>query len=236
MRVYYINNGGENGGPFTIEELKKEALHEQTLVWFQGMDDWQYAKNIVELKPFFTVIPPPIQRAIPKPETKVPIASSTIYGIKKSYFFLAIAFLVIMAFVLVLTLIQNSKRAEIELKNKETEFGNVQIELQQKESIEERIQDEIQKRIISENNNTRRKDSINARLTQIKSLIVDGKNQLTEAKKSLSDAEDFKLLRSENTKEEQLKSYQADVDNWKREIDELENESNRLYLMLETVH
>jgi hypothetical protein len=41
----------------------------------------------------------------------------------------------------------NNKRNELNLKkNKQTEFGNVQVELQQKESNEQRIQQEIQKK------------------------------------------------------------------------------------------
>jgi hypothetical protein len=45
----------------------------------------------------------------------------------------------------------NNKRNELNLKkNKQTEFGNVQVELQQKESNEQRIQQEIQKNRVRE--------------------------------------------------------------------------------------
>ena len=236
MRTYYINNGNENGGPFTLEELKTQEIKETTLVWYQGMDEWKHAVDIIELKPFFTVAPPPIKRPMPIEKIEPEEITKTILGLKKSYFFLTLGFLAIMTTVLVLTIIQNNKRNELDLKNKQTEFGNVQIELQQKESNEQRIQNEIQKRIESENNNKRRKDSITSRLAEIKSLLIEDKNQLAESKSDLSDAENFKLLRSESTKDEQIRSIQNDIGNWIKEIDQLENESNRLYLELETIH
>jgi hypothetical protein len=42
MKMYYINNGNENGGPFTLEELTTSSCT-NNLVWQQGMEDWQYA-------------------------------------------------------------------------------------------------------------------------------------------------------------------------------------------------
>ncbi|WP_367753523.1 GYF domain-containing protein [Flavobacterium sp. WC2430] len=236
MRTYYINNGNENGGPFTLEELKTQQIKETTLVWYQGMDEWKHAIEIADLKPFFNIVPPPIKRASPTQKVESTETSKTILGLKKSYFFLAIAFLAIMIIVLVLNIIQNNKRNELDIKNKQTEFGNEQINLQQKESNEQRIQEEIQKRIESENNNKRRKDSITTRLAEIKSLLIEDKNQLAESKNDLSDAEDFRLLRSESTKDEQIRSIQNDIENWRKEIDQLENEANRLYLELETIH
>ncbi len=236
MRTYYINNGNENGGPFTLDELKTQQLHKTTLVWYQGMDEWQYASEIVELDSYFTIVPPPIKRSTTAPTVNSKEESGTIWGFKKSYFFLALAFSIVMLFVFVLTIMQNNKRAELDAKNKQTEFSNEQIELQQKESNEQQIQNEIQKRIASENNNKRRKDSITARLAEIKSLLVEGKYQLSQSKNALADAENFKLLRSESTKDEQLLALQNDIENWRKEIDQLENESNRLYLELETIH
>jgi hypothetical protein len=57
------------------------------------------------------------------------------------------------------------------LKINKQEFGNVQV-LQQKESNEQRIQQKYKKRIESENNNKRRKDSITSRLSEIKVYLL----------------------------------------------------------------
>jgi hypothetical protein len=236
MRTYYINNGNENGGPFTLEELKNQQIKENTLVWYQGMDDWKHAVDLEDLNPFFTGILAPVQQSAYTPEVEVTITSQTIFGLKKSYFFYALAFSAVMITVFSLTIIQNIKRNELDLKNKQTEFGNVQVELQQKESNEQRIQQEIQKRIESENSNKRRKDSIVIRLSEIKILLIEDKHQLAEAQNNLSDAENFKLLRPETSKEEQTLLIQNDIENWKREIDQLENETYMLSLMLERIH
>ncbi|SDX46009.1 DUF4339 domain-containing protein [Flavobacterium degerlachei] len=236
MRKYYINNGSENAGPFTLEELKNHQIKENTLVWSQGMDEWKHAVDLVEFSPFFTATLSPLKQSAPPPTKDITKTEQTILGLKKSYFFLALGFLVILIAILVLNIIQDNKRNELDVKNKQTEFGNAQTELEQKESNEELIQQEIQKRIASENNNKRRKDSINIRLSEIKKFLIEDENQLAEAKNNLSNLENFQQLQSENTSEEQIRLIQNDIANWKREIDHLENEANRLYLELETIH
>jgi hypothetical protein len=50
MRTYYINNGNENGGPFNLEELKNQQIKENTLVWYQGMDEWKHASDLEDFK------------------------------------------------------------------------------------------------------------------------------------------------------------------------------------------
>jgi hypothetical protein len=236
MRTYYINNGNENSGPFTLEQLKNQQIKENTLVWYQGMDEWKHAVDLEDLKPFFfTDILEPVQQSSSTPQVEVTRTTQTIFGLKKSYFFYALAFSAVMITVFTLTIIQNNTRNELDIKNKQTEFGNIQVELQQKESNEQRIQQEIQKRIESENNNKRRKDSIAIRLSEIKILLIEDKGQLAEAQNNLSDVENFKLLRPEAAKEEQILLIQNDIENWKREIDQLENEADRLSLMLERI-
>lgn len=237
MRTYYINSGSENTGPFTLEELKNLQINKNTLVWYQGMDEWKHAVDLVELASFFTVVTPSKKQSTTTTPTKdTTKMEQTFFGLKKSYFFLALGFLVIMITVLVLNIIQDNKRNELDVKNKQTEFSNAQTELEQKESNEQLIQQEIQKRIASENNNKRRKDSITIRLSEIKNFLIEDKNQLTEAKNNLSDLENFQQLQSESTLEEQIRLIQNDIANWKREINQLENEANRLYLELETIH
>lgn len=236
MRTYYINSGSENTGPFTLEELKNLQINKNTLVWYEGMDDWKHAVDLVEFAPFFTVVTPSKKQSTTTPKKDTTKMEQPFFGLKKSYFFLALGFLVIMITVLVLNIIQDNKRNELDVKNKQTEFSNAQTELEQKESNEQLIQQEIQKRIASENNNKRRKDSITIRLSEIKNFLIEDKNQLAEAKNNLSDLENFQQLQSESTLEEQIRLIQNDIANWKREINQLENEANRLYLELETIH
>jgi hypothetical protein len=73
------------------------------------MDEWKYASEIDELKPFHAN--PPIIKQTENPEEMNEIIPNTIFGLKKSHFILAILFVLIMIFVLVLNIIQNNKRS-----------------------------------------------------------------------------------------------------------------------------
>jgi hypothetical protein len=236
MKTYYINNGKENAGPFLVEELKHQEIIKTTLVWYKGMEDWQYAKDLNELKFLFETELPEI---LPKIEEQVPEINrngTTILGIKKSYFFLAVLLFVIIGITLVFTAIRNNTQNELDLKNKQTEFGNEKIKLEQKQAIDQRVQSEIQEKITTENKNSRRKDQITLRIAELKRLLSDNKNQLNQALQDLADAQEYKILRSEKDKEKQIEKIQKDIDSWKVLINQLENEANRLQLELETIH
>ena len=108
--------------------------------------------------------------------------------------------------------------------------------MEQNEFNEERIQNEIRERIAVENNNLRLRDSINSRITEIKRILVENKSQLERAKKELIDVEQFKFFRSENEKTEQIRVLQNDYHSVETQMTKLNNESDRLYLQLETIH
>ena len=61
-------------GPFTIDELKNQHINRDTLVWYDGIPDWEKASNIEALRDVF-VTPPPIpkkdeKRSDTQPHTK----------------------------------------------------------------------------------------------------------------------------------------------------------------------
>ena len=235
MKTYYINNGNENGGPFTIEELKSQHISTATLVWFNGMDEWKYAADIEELQPLISTLPPPVKQS-QKPESTIITEPKTILGLKTSHFILTIIFLAIMIFILILNLIQANKKSLLDERNRQTELGNEKVKLDQKVDSEQRIQEEIQKKITTANNNTFKKDSITNRIAELKIVIRDKKSQLDTAESDLIAAQKFKILRSEENKNEQISSFQNTIMDLKREINKLESELNRLYLQLETIH
>ena len=49
--------------PFSLTEIYKKDIKEDTLIWYEGLNDWTKAKEISELKVMFKVnlspIPPP---------------------------------------------------------------------------------------------------------------------------------------------------------------------------------
>lgn len=56
MRKYYLCRGEDNFGPFNLEELKKNGITGETMVWFIGLDTWTTAKDIPELKALFASV------------------------------------------------------------------------------------------------------------------------------------------------------------------------------------
>lgn len=67
MKKYYLLENDLNIGPFTPEELKARNVIKSELVWSEGMDDWQQAGTIDELKSLFVVTPPPPPKITPPP-------------------------------------------------------------------------------------------------------------------------------------------------------------------------
>lgn len=47
---YYIVENGKKSGPFSIEELKTKNIKIDTLVWYEGLENWKKAKEIETLR------------------------------------------------------------------------------------------------------------------------------------------------------------------------------------------
>ncbi|KIA86525.1 GYF domain-containing protein [Flavobacterium sp. AED] len=236
MKTYYIHNGTENSGPFLLDELKAKKITKTTLVWFEGMDEWKYAGDIPELKIILTVVPPPLKNIPPFPKEEKKVVSQTILGMDKSIFFLVCGILALIIATLIFNTYQDNRSLELEQKNKQTEFQNQQIELQQKQTDEEKIQIAIQEKIDTDRLSKQKKDSVNNRISEIKKILVVNNANLEEDQNKLMDAKDFKLLRTANERENQINLIEDDIIHWQNEIKKLENEADRLYLELETIH
>ena len=61
MKKYFILSGKEQKGPFTIEELKKLGVTNDTLCWFEGTENWKKINEVPELKELLieSLSPPP---------------------------------------------------------------------------------------------------------------------------------------------------------------------------------
>jgi TM2 domain-containing membrane protein YozV len=64
---YYIGDGGQQRGPFTIEQLRGMQLSPDTLVWREGMPQWQPARLVPELQ--LIAATPPMAYATAQPYT-----------------------------------------------------------------------------------------------------------------------------------------------------------------------
>lgn len=50
MKKYFYSNDNQKNGPYSFEELKNENIKNETLIWFEGLDDWTKGKYVLELK------------------------------------------------------------------------------------------------------------------------------------------------------------------------------------------
>lgn len=84
MEFYYINNNGQQVGPFTPEQLRTQPINPNTMVWSRdlGMQQWVPASHVPELAPLFGAtlqgyqqpvqqqpIQQPVQGIQPKPKS-----------------------------------------------------------------------------------------------------------------------------------------------------------------------
>ncbi len=76
MKEYYYLNGKEQLGPFTADQLTEKRLTSETLVWTEGMDNWEKLNEVSELfqliKPKAT--PPPVPFEIDEKTSKTEVS------------------------------------------------------------------------------------------------------------------------------------------------------------------
>lgn len=58
MYKYYLHDGENQLGPFSVEELKRRNISRSEYVWKEGLEDWIRAGELDELKELFTTAPP----------------------------------------------------------------------------------------------------------------------------------------------------------------------------------
>ncbi|HAS45989.1 MAG TPA: hypothetical protein DCS93_36235 [Microscillaceae bacterium] len=50
MTEYYYSDGEEQFGPFTLQELQKQAITQNTYIWWSALPDWVRVMDIPELR------------------------------------------------------------------------------------------------------------------------------------------------------------------------------------------
>lgn len=71
--IFYLDRQNQQHGPVDIAELSKFSINSSTLVWKQGMNEWQPAGSVKELAGFF---PPPASEIVPVPKAPTQNANS----------------------------------------------------------------------------------------------------------------------------------------------------------------
>ena len=55
MTYYFLKDGKNELGPFTIEQLKCRSVKRDTPVWFAGLEEWTAAEQVYALKELFII-------------------------------------------------------------------------------------------------------------------------------------------------------------------------------------
>lgn len=76
MSSYFYSENDEQLGPVTIEDLKTKNINRNTLVWKEGMENWQKASEVKELASLFASVPPPLPKKKKEASTPPPISES----------------------------------------------------------------------------------------------------------------------------------------------------------------
>ena len=65
MENYYLHDGTERTGPFSLEELNAKNIGENQMVWTEGMKDWTPIGKIPALAAFLKKTPPAFHKLTP---------------------------------------------------------------------------------------------------------------------------------------------------------------------------
>lgn len=57
-KIYFLQSGSNQVGPFSLDELRYKYIKRSDLVWHSGIPEWTEAQNIAELKVLFPQSPP----------------------------------------------------------------------------------------------------------------------------------------------------------------------------------
>ena len=58
MKKYFYSNGIEKDGPFTLNELLNKKISKETLIWYEGLEDWVPAYEVGEIAYILETSPP----------------------------------------------------------------------------------------------------------------------------------------------------------------------------------
>jgi hypothetical protein len=138
MKKYFYSNGKEKYGPYSEDELLTKQLSLETLIWYEGLDEWMSLSNLPELREKFFKSPPPLPDIENKDIEDYPNNN------KKYYFFIGIVIMLVSVFYFYTkkdNLIDESiKEESIEIENNSGVNSNVELDEVKKISNTEAVE------------------------------------------------------------------------------------------------
>ncbi len=222
MQEFYIYMNNEQKGPFSTTELKELMITRETMVWYEGAENWIKAQDVEELKGIFKSIPPPFQvnstdtDSVDDPiyednSHKTEIIKPKVNSKRNKIIWVVASSLILIATCLIYILTNQS-----ELENSIQEQNSA---IQQQQSIEAtRNAEKI--RLQNEQQNLQKAAELESLKTELDKAITAyraSKLELTEIRK-------FKLLRTSEEKRQQIEGQLEKIRAWENEVERLNRE------------
>ena len=216
MSKFYIHIDDQQQGPFTTDELKDLKIARETMVWFEGEEDWKKAIEIEELQEIIKSIPPPLVDKEIENEKKL-IDKEKPSRKKKGLTVVVFVILLIGAIGSYWYIIQQAKQVEMLRQIEEQK-----IKIQELESIKaDRLAEEQKQKI----------DAIAfQRQLELESLNYELNQAITNLRAAeirLNEIQEFRLLRTPSKKQQQIQQQLEYIMAWENEVDRLKMEIDK---------
>lgn len=199
MSKFHIHKDEQQQGPFTLDELRDLKITRETMVWFEGEDNWKAAVEIEELKEIFKNVPPPLhinQPEIPNPieekQIKEKSKSTVDISLKKKNTSLIIVIIAILVVGGIGTLLYLNQQAEM---LRQIEVQQAKIQQQELEAL---------------------KSEYNQAITNFRAAEIE-----------LNEIQKFQLLRTASEKQQQIQEQLEYIRSWENEADRLKKEIDK---------
>ncbi len=235
MEQFYIHDGNNQQGPFTVEELKTKGVTKETQVWYEGLETWKKANEINELAGLFKVIPPPLTEPTPPPiilkkntpeKVVEPPTISNQRNKKNSLIALAVVVSIVLLGVLgaFVYMNQQTKQTEItrQIQEQNLKLQEQNSKIQEQESIETARKAEAERQAKIANAEQRA-----AELASLQAQYDNAVTTLRRAQLQLEETQKFKLLRTPDEKQQQVQSDLEVIRSWENEVDRLKREIDK---------
>lgn len=231
MTQYYIYLDNEQKGPYAFEEVIKQ-IKADTLVWHQGMADWQRAETIEEFKIHFKSVPPPVtiigtHQVPPIPSvhyTEPEYETRKILGIKRNYFLYGVCTVIITIGIFAFSGMKQDRISHETMQNQKLEKYNEDLKAQQKIAEEQKRKIEQQEKRIAEQERIEKEKKI----FELNEQLSIAYHNLENAKRKLNDATAFQLLRSNRKRHREISDAENVIKSWEEQIRSLEKKMELL--------
>ena len=206
MSKFHIYKDEQQQGPFTLDELRDLKITRETMVWFEGEDNWKAAVEIEELKEIFKSIPPPMVATKNEDKTK-PVSEAKSLWKNNGIILVVLAVLLNSGLGYYIFTSQQAKEVEMLRQIKEQK-----IKIQELADIEAA-------RLLKEQAEKQRQE-----LEALKFEYNQAITNLRAAEIQLNEIQKFQLLRTPSEKEQQIQEQLGYIRSWENEVDRLKKE------------